>query len=294
MMMKTSPEHLPAAKQAQLAALVELISVHVPAEMIVLFGSHARGDWVEDHETGYISDYDLLVIVENEDLVDNHNLWSTIENKAEGITGKTTLGLIVHSIKDVNHQLEQGWYFFTDLVKEGILLHDSGRFQLAKAKRKSREQRRLYAQACYDRYFEKATDFYESFEFLLNKGRCNTAAFMLHQATETYYKAVLMVVTAYRPKQHNIESLGHQCANLHAAFRDIFPCSDPNDKRRFKLLKLAYVEARYSMTYSISRADLEALSQRVLLLRDRTETICREYIASMGPKVEYKNAPNTQ
>lgn len=288
MAMKASLEHLPAAKQTQLAALVELINAHAPAEMIVLFGSHARGDWVEDHETGYISDYDLLVIVENEDLVDNHNLWSTIENKAERITGRTTLGLIVHDIKDVNHQLEQGWYFFTDLVKEGILLHDSGRFQLAKAKRKSREQRRAYAQACFDRYFEKATDFYDHFEFAMQRARYNTAAFMLHQATETFYKTVLMVLTAYRPKQHNIESLGHQCAKLDVAFRDIFPRTDPAGKRRFKLLKLAYVEARYSLTYSISQAALEALSQRVLLLRDRTETVCHEHIASMGPKVEYK------
>ena len=27
--------------------------------MIILFGSHARGDWVEDMETGYRSDWDL-------------------------------------------------------------------------------------------------------------------------------------------------------------------------------------------------------------------------------------------
>ena len=33
--------------------------------MVVLFGSHARGDWVEDPETGYRSDYDLLVVVES-------------------------------------------------------------------------------------------------------------------------------------------------------------------------------------------------------------------------------------
>jgi len=26
----------------------------------------ARGDWVDDQETGYRSDYDLLVVVENE------------------------------------------------------------------------------------------------------------------------------------------------------------------------------------------------------------------------------------
>ena len=33
---------------------------------MILFASHARGDWVEDAETGYKSDYDFLVVVETE------------------------------------------------------------------------------------------------------------------------------------------------------------------------------------------------------------------------------------
>lgn len=32
--------------------------------MIVLFGSYARGDWVEDVAQGYVSDYDFIVVVE--------------------------------------------------------------------------------------------------------------------------------------------------------------------------------------------------------------------------------------
>ena len=33
---------------------------------LILFGSYARGDWVEDRKSGYLSDYDLLVIVNEE------------------------------------------------------------------------------------------------------------------------------------------------------------------------------------------------------------------------------------
>ena len=31
--------------------------------MVRLYGTHARGDWIEDHLSGYRSDYDLLIVV---------------------------------------------------------------------------------------------------------------------------------------------------------------------------------------------------------------------------------------
>ncbi|MCE7062287.1 nucleotidyltransferase domain-containing protein [Dyadobacter sp. CY343] len=62
--MKTSLSHLPEDKQEDLETLTKIILEKVPAEMVILFGSHARGDWVEDYQenTEYVSDYDILVI----------------------------------------------------------------------------------------------------------------------------------------------------------------------------------------------------------------------------------------
>jgi predicted nucleotidyltransferase len=42
--MKTTLSHLPQTKQDQLKALTQIILDKVPAEMIILFGSYARGD----------------------------------------------------------------------------------------------------------------------------------------------------------------------------------------------------------------------------------------------------------
>ena len=57
--MKTSFDHLPEPKQAQLRDIVAIFREGAPIEMLILFGSHARGDWVEDPETKYSSDYDV-------------------------------------------------------------------------------------------------------------------------------------------------------------------------------------------------------------------------------------------
>lgn len=48
------------------------------------------------------------------------------------------------------------------------------------------------------------------------------------------------------------------------------------DRRRFELLKRAYVEARYSPSYEVGVEDLEALTASVSELRDIVEALSLE------------------
>ena len=50
--MKTSLDILPKDKQEELRRVVEIIREEFKPEMIILFGSHARGNWVEDAYIG--------------------------------------------------------------------------------------------------------------------------------------------------------------------------------------------------------------------------------------------------
>ncbi|MFA7185430.1 MAG: nucleotidyltransferase domain-containing protein, partial [Victivallales bacterium] len=69
--MKKSLAHLPPYKKQELKQLKSVILEKVPRTLfIILFGSHARGDWVDDEYTEghitytYQSDFDILVITE--------------------------------------------------------------------------------------------------------------------------------------------------------------------------------------------------------------------------------------
>lgn len=281
--MKRSLDHLPLGKQNKLRAITKAICDTANVESIVLFGSFARGDWVDDPAGGYVSDMDLLVIVKSERLVNKSALWRQLRNRTSRMSGRAEVGIIVHTIEDVNEQLARGRYFFSDIKREGILLHDSGRFTLAEERPSTPEERRAYAQECFDRYFDRAGGFLKHFDLDLQDGRNALAAFDLHQATESYYKTVLLVFTAYLPKSHKLEALGKKCGDLHPAFRGIFPAAEADDRRRFELLEAAYVEARYSLTFAISREDLEALAGHVRELATRTEQACRERIAALAP-----------
>ena len=72
--MNTSISHLPEKKQTELTQLTETLSSFKEVEMVILFGSYARGNWVEDQYVEkdvlfeYRSDYDILVVTTHEDL----------------------------------------------------------------------------------------------------------------------------------------------------------------------------------------------------------------------------------
>jgi uncharacterized protein len=273
---KTSLDHLPHRKQRQLADVTAALCAEAPVEMVILFGSHARGDWVDDPVGGYHSDLDVLVIVKTRKIAENHEIWNPIEERLRKRLGETELSLIVHDIKDVNHQLEKGLYFFGDVKKEGIVLYDSQRFVLANERDLTPEERLRQGRVWFADWFEAADGFLGAFEDAFAKGGWKLAAFQLHQATERYYHATLLVFTAYKAKMHNIEELGKRALNQHPGFAGVFPRDTPADDELFKQLKKAYVDARYSSTYHITPAELSILRTRVLDLRERTDRICKE------------------
>jgi predicted nucleotidyltransferase/HEPN domain-containing protein len=293
--LKTSLSHLPEDKQEELKTLTKVIVEKVPAEMVVLFGSHARGDWVEDFQehTEYVSDYDILVITKGRKSAKADEKWWDLKKVINSRDEQTNVSIIHHGIGFVNNAIEQNQYFFVDILKEGILLFDSGNFTLSEPRNMKPVERQKKATNSFQQWFKSASLFLEGFGFYFQKGDDDldyykNAAFELHQATERYYVAVLLVFTDYKPKIHDIEILGKQVEKLHSEFATVFPKNTPEKKRLFELLQKAYIDSRYNMNYKIEKEELEYLSERVKLLKDLTERICNERIAQFteGPEID--------
>ncbi len=287
--MKRSLAHLPKHKQEELKEITRVIKENAEVEIIILFGSYARGDWVEDiYKEGHItyeykSDYDILVIVREHVLVRKLGQWQRIESIIRrSSTIRTRVTLIVHDIKEVNKALRQGQYFFTDITKEGVLLYDSKRFELAKAQKLSPEERKQTAQEDFKYWYKSASGFLKQFEYAFKTRNYNIAAFELHQATERFYMTVLLVFTHYKPKEHDIKVLGKQAINLDPRFLPVFPRKTQEEERLFELLKKAYIDARYNRDYKITKKELEYLAERVKKLQQVTKEACKEKIESYG------------
>lgn len=287
--MKTTLTHLPPHKQAELRQIVEaLIPRYGEIEMIILFGSYARGTYVERHQyedKGIVyefrSDYDLLIITTKNSQADNDSLISSIGGRLEELNLPTPVNPIFHGIEFVNAELRDGSYFFDEIKHDGVLLFSTSRYQLDEKQPKSPAEQKAKAQRYCEGWFKSANEFYIDFENAFKRDSLNNAAFHLHQATERYYGAIQLVFTGYKPKTHDIEVLGRLAKALDMEFGKVFPRATIEERRRFILLKKAYIEARYNMDYNIGRADLEYLSERVQLLRRLTEQICLQKIGAL-------------
>jgi predicted nucleotidyltransferase/HEPN domain-containing protein len=284
MAMKTSLEHLPEHKREQVAAIAALLQAEAQAEMVILFGSHARGDWVEDPETGYYSDFDILVVAPPE-VARKDGLFAGLSRRAQGLAGRTPVRIIVHDIKEMNHELRLGQYFFIDILREGVLLFDSRRYQLASPKALTPIDRLKLGLINFRYWFGSANEFWRGSGYFAGRGLGPQAAFLLHQSVERYFAATTLVFTGYKPKSHNIEELANETAPLHPALAGALPRTEEEDRRKFDLMKRAYIEARYSKSYKITLDELRVLREHVHDLAARVRLACGEKLASFcGPE----------
>jgi HEPN domain-containing protein/predicted nucleotidyltransferase len=281
---KLSISHLPEEKQLELLSITDALVQLVHPEMVILFGSYSRGDWVEDtyKENGttveYRSDYDILVVTgKPQDMP--HGLSKDVRRKikrAEHL--QTTPHIIFHDIKFLNKELEEGHYFFADIVKEGTVLYDTGNHQLARARKLSPAQRANNAKLYFKEWFSNAMDSWTHYNYAMNDERYKKAAFELHQATENLFKTIILVFTDYKPKTHDLDDLNKQVGYADARFKIVFPNQTEEDKRRFTILVKAYIDSRYKLGYTVDPADLQWLAERVGKLKELAEGICIEKI----------------
>ncbi|MFL5763584.1 MAG: HEPN domain-containing protein [Bacteroidia bacterium] len=285
--MKTEINHLPENKQQELKAIISALIPRFPEiEMIILYGSFARGNWVEDKyvENGntyeYKSDYDLLIIVGKNSQANADTFVSTVTGRLEELKLDTPVHPIIHGIDFVNEQLREGNYFFDDIKKEGVLLFHSNRYKLDEKREMSPLDVANRAKEDFEQWFNSANEFFGYYTHGFQQKQFNSAAFLLHQATERYYGALQLVFTGYKPKTHDLEMLGWLAKAINIEFGKVFPKATAQERLRFSQLKRAYVDARYKADYKISQEDLSYLGNRVLLLRELTEKHCKEKIES--------------
>jgi len=302
--MQTSLDHLPASKQRELADVVRILFGEFDAALaratqpwkkkgrilkLILYGSYARGDWVDDRVGGYQSDYDILVVVNDERLTDVVDYWAAADDRLMRETSiahslSAPVNFIVHSFTDVNKQLERGRPFFIDIVRQGIALYEAENFGFTTPQTLPPEQARAEAQGYFEEWFKAAQTSYRTFQLQRAEGDDERwrkdAAFTLHQAVERLYHCTMLVLRLYSPKSHKLNFLRSHCEEIAPALIAAWPREDKFSRRCFELLRQAYVNARYSPHYKISDEELDWLGTRVAILQELVRAVCEERLAT--------------
>ena len=254
---------------------------------IILFGSYARSVWVDEPENGYLSDFDLLVVVSHEKLTNIADYWWNSEDQIlrDPSIGRT-VNLIVHDLDEVNAALKRGEYFWTDIVRDGITLYEVPGHPFAMPQPMTSEDAVENGARQLDQWL-KATDRFlklasiSSAESIADADWRKNAAFNLHQAVEAAYACFLLVHTFYFPRSHNIKFLRSLAEDTNIRLVEAWPREQRADRRRFELLKRAYVEARYSDQYDASAEDLQWLTTRAHHLRDLVADLCQSRVTEL-------------
>nr|WP_295237151.1 HEPN domain-containing protein [uncultured Brevundimonas sp.] len=303
--MKTTIDHLPERQQQELARIRATLLTEFEAALrkgaggtsdwrkggkilkIILFGSYARSDWVDEPDNGYLSDFDLLVVVSHPKLTDIADYWWEAENKIlrDPSVGRI-VNLIVHDLAEVNQALGRGEYFWTDIAGDGVVLYELPGHPLAVPKPMTTRDAVEMAESYLKMSLPKIDSALRTADLQAQEDSTDVVwrrdrAFTLHQAVERAYACFLLVHTFYFPRSHNIKFLRSLAEDVDKRLIEAWPREQRIDKRRFETLKRAYVEARYSDQYEVSVEDLDALASSARRLRDLVAETCQARIRSL-------------
>jgi predicted nucleotidyltransferase/HEPN domain-containing protein len=300
--MKKDLDHLPRRKQRDLARIVEILHEEFDDALklatmekrkrgrilkIVVFGSYARGDWVDGFSSnrGYQSDYDILIVVNQHKLTDEAAIWYKAEDRFPRAI-REPVTLIVHTLADVNDQMAKGHYFFADIWREGIELYSlKGSKPLLKPRPLNAQQAYAAAKEHFDHRFPRATGFVPLYELCRKRDDLNLAAFILHQVVEHAYHAVLLTLTHYTPNSHNIVHLRNLAEGQDRRLIEAWPRYFKRDRATYQLLKRAYVDARYSPHFAITTEQLDWLEAGARRLHTLVEQACQERLAELKAEI---------
>lgn len=279
---------LPLEKRSEIQKALDIILEVANPEKVILFGSYAKGKWVDDIsiEDGitfhYQSDFDFLVVIKD-NTVKEFELKSKIENRAVNSV-RGIVSPLVHSIDYINEGLSVGQYFFKEIIEEGILLYDNGTSTFVIPTELSPIQRFERAHEYFEMWFPMGMDFLLDGKSALERKSFRVSNFYLHQATEHFYASLLLVLKGYKPKSHNLGHLRNYAKNLsldvYALFSDL---EDPDlESKTFKILKKGYIDARYKKDFLISENELNETLSKVQELQKLVEMISKKELAKLA------------
>jgi HEPN domain-containing protein len=287
--MNTSLKHLLPRQQEQLETAKNIIVSAIQPEKIILFGVYSvPAEAAQCNDTARagslpkgVGAYDLMVVTQEGDHRSDYELQDILENRCRDIV---PVNILVHDIGYLNKRIAEGQYFFSTIRREAILLYDAGRTRLAAAGLTDYARVKAIAQQDFERWRRQARAFFRSAEFNVREKEWKIATFLLHQAAECMYQAIILAFTGYKPTTHNLDKLRRYTNRFSIELALLFPRDNEEEDRLFRLLLAGYVDARYKEDFMITGMETGVLLTRIGRLLDIADRVCGNRLLSLQKK----------
>jgi len=295
----THIDDLPDLIQEDLGKLLKVLRDKAPAKLMMawLYGSYARGDYINRRNvypdglvTEYHSDLDILLVIDQEGQGQykrrrhKDKLRKTIKESADT---KTKLHIVFVEMRVFDRALEEGHYFYEEVLKEGRLLFDRGHPLPPQKGEHSPKLRRRKSKAWFMKFYPLVVGFKRGVEFYYQISDDRLTMLNLHQMSEHLFHVLDLVFTDYKMRSHDLNELLEECG---AFFPELVPAMRPEipiEIKQWGLLQEAYVNARYDEDWFVEHADVEALIEKIARLQDMIYHAAVEKISSFLPQVPF-------
>ena len=161
-----------------------------------------------------------------------------------------------------------------DINRDGIIVYEFEPKPLAKPGNLSAEEIHEEAKGHFEQWFQRSLNLAELSSTAAGRQMLNESAFLLHQAVEAAYHCLLLTLTLYTPQLHKIDKLRAMAEGLDSRLIEAWPRKTRYQRRAFDRIRRAYVEARYSKHYRITKEMLAEATASVEMLQGIVKTVC--------------------
>lgn len=169
----------------------------------------------------------------------------------------------LHQSNELNRHIEEGHLFYLTACTNDNLVYDNGAapfpvtpsLKLAEVKAAAKEK--------FDGGMSKANSFFEGAKTYFEADNFSLTLFMLHQATELTFRAIICAFVGRDVKEHHISILKRHTRRCAPELNLVFPADTEKEQQLLQLLDKAYLDARYSSSFTVCKEDLLILFDRV-------------------------------
>ncbi len=218
--------------------------------------------------------FDLLVVLPDQ----AEKPYSFYETMIEMACMDTVIHFSLHKSSDLARQLAAGHIFYATACTPGRLVYENGKTAFPITPPGKTEVLHRQAVERFTPGYRRAGMFFETAQEYCRKGASDMAAFMLHQAAELTFRAVVLGLMDHDTRSHDFAALKNYCRRCVPVLNHIVP------DELLPTLGKAYLAARYG-SFEIEDRVLETLLQKVAQLHHRAQQEfdrCLSVIAPMA------------
>ena len=275
-------------EQDELGLITKRIKNAGSVDMIILYGSYARGEQVRNFDRK-MSDYDILVITSacNEKSIKRikYLLGALFQDIDRNVSCE------VESFKKVTKRFKENYYFYADVRRDGVVLYKKNNAELPDPEDLTIKRQLEISEKYFKTWFKMAYVNYRNAVGNIEWGKEDSdffkkAAFELQQCVENCYKTIELVHERYAPKEHRLENLRNRIKKIAPEIYSFFPIENEEQKKDYKYLDEAYIRARYDDAYLVTESQLEYWMEEAKRLMNYTNQICKEHIEHLEQEIK--------